>query len=511
MIASNRAGRSGTPALRILLEACISMRGIAMAACAAFCASFFPAGAACGQGSGEQGTVRKATVWFLDHSGFAVRTAKHFLVFDCRTDDPAPGGAKGLAAGVIDFSEIRDLQVVVFVSHGHGDHFNPALLRKWRKECPTAVFVMPKGLAGMSRGLAQDLGARLVEAESARIETVGGATFLPITATDDGLGYLVKVEGVALFHSGDHALWAKELTAAFEGEIGKVKEHGPVDIAFLALHSDHPNMDFVFRGAVWAADALKPAAVVPMHLFGKLGEGDKFAKIMKERNCHVPCVVPKARGQRFEFDSGVLRPAESGAEGKDWTAMLKAACKGDAAFLAQIQEAAGSAFPDPAFDEASWKEKRSVTEIPAGDSAQALSGPARFYVIDGGVFGIGSMPSTILTVGLREDGRACLIAVTIRRWEAAVHLAGFLKPVTSESEAVQAAALAARLIVYCKRCNLNVRVDPAKCSAAAGDAGGFVVSIPAEASSSKSRETAKVVFAKDGKLADVEFEPCRHR
>lgn len=70
----------------------------------------------------------EAVVWYLYHSGWAIRTASHLLIFDY-----APsfrGGTPGdLEDGWISPEQIGDLRVVAFISHAPSDHFDPSILR----------------------------------------------------------------------------------------------------------------------------------------------------------------------------------------------------------------------------------------------------------------------------------------------------------------------------------------------------------------------------------------------
>ncbi|MCL2126135.1 MAG: MBL fold metallo-hydrolase, partial [Oscillospiraceae bacterium] len=56
---------------------------------------------------------------YLYHSGFAVQTPKHFLIFDYWKQRPK---GKGLESGVVDPSALSGQDVIVFASHNHGDH-----------------------------------------------------------------------------------------------------------------------------------------------------------------------------------------------------------------------------------------------------------------------------------------------------------------------------------------------------------------------------------------------------
>ena len=69
---------------------------------------------------------------YLFHSGFAVETGAHLLIFDYYKDTPRGGK---LADGVIDPAEVSGRDVVVFASHSHGDHYSPVIFG-WRGTLP---------------------------------------------------------------------------------------------------------------------------------------------------------------------------------------------------------------------------------------------------------------------------------------------------------------------------------------------------------------------------------------
>jgi L-ascorbate metabolism protein UlaG (beta-lactamase superfamily) len=71
----------------------------------------------------------EAYIWYLGHTGWAVKTKNHLLIFDYvwvpRSSDIPENPS--LSDGYIDPAEIKDCSVFVFVSHSHGDHFDPAI------------------------------------------------------------------------------------------------------------------------------------------------------------------------------------------------------------------------------------------------------------------------------------------------------------------------------------------------------------------------------------------------
>jgi hypothetical protein len=62
----------------------------------------------------------EARIWYLAHAGWLVRTSEHCLVFDYT--GPAAGGS--LDTGGLSPEVLAGCRTVMFVSHGHPDHFD---------------------------------------------------------------------------------------------------------------------------------------------------------------------------------------------------------------------------------------------------------------------------------------------------------------------------------------------------------------------------------------------------
>ena len=84
------------------------------------------------------GLVQRSRIWYLYHSGFAVKTAEHLLIFDYWKERPK---GKGLDSGVVDPSALTDENVIVFASHAHGDHYNRRIL-SWGETIPNLRVVL---------------------------------------------------------------------------------------------------------------------------------------------------------------------------------------------------------------------------------------------------------------------------------------------------------------------------------------------------------------------------------
>ena len=83
------------------------------------------------------------SIRYLYHSGFAVETASHLFIFDYYLDTPRGCGPD---QGVVSPSMLQGRDVVVFVSHSHGDHYNPAIFQ-WRKGNPQIRYILADEIA----------------------------------------------------------------------------------------------------------------------------------------------------------------------------------------------------------------------------------------------------------------------------------------------------------------------------------------------------------------------------
>ena len=83
----------------------------------------------------------QAMLWHLFHSGFAVRTANHLLIFDYWPANKTKEKKPGLAHGRIDPEELADQNVVVFISHEHHDHWYRKSL-EWQRGVKNIHYVV---------------------------------------------------------------------------------------------------------------------------------------------------------------------------------------------------------------------------------------------------------------------------------------------------------------------------------------------------------------------------------
>lgn len=241
----------------------------------------------------------EAQIWYLKHSGWAIRTKSAFLVFDYWDDDPPPDEML-LANGHIRPEELKGLPVYVFASHEHGDHFDPQIL-EWRKTIPNITYVFgfePPAAEGIVV-----LGPRVRK-------TIGPLAITTIKANDAGVGFAVQVDGLTIFHAGDHS----------NNKVERADNDFFPEIDFLARKGIRPDIAFFLnmygcgstnpeafqKGIFYAVDRLQIKAVLPMHgadrewVYGNLAEG-----VAKNR-VRVQVGAASCPGDRFTYRRGAL-------------------------------------------------------------------------------------------------------------------------------------------------------------------------------------------------------------
>lgn len=137
-------------------------------------------------------------IWYLDHSAIAVETNNHLLLFDLFGKTLQPPKEMGLAQGFVNPDELRDKDVVIFVSHEHPDHFDPAIF-SLRDRLKRVRFVLPEEFDEIYQG---DLFA--APNQTYRLPDMTVTTF---ESTDIGLAYLVEVDDKRIYHAGDLNWW----------------------------------------------------------------------------------------------------------------------------------------------------------------------------------------------------------------------------------------------------------------------------------------------------------------
>lgn len=213
----------------------------------------------------------EADIWWLGQSGFVVKTMHALLHFD-----PYLSDSLTRKYATTDNPHIRMMEIpvqpaligharYVFASHTHTDHFDAETLAPMLAASSAARLILPAAIRQRVTeiGLAADRALPMRGEDTITVEGDGGAavriTAIPsahpgLDHTDDHgypfLGFVVQVDDVTIYHSGDTVLY-DDLAARLA--------HFPIDIAFLPINGSKARLKDKIAPNMSAADAVNLA------------------------------------------------------------------------------------------------------------------------------------------------------------------------------------------------------------------------------------------------------------
>jgi L-ascorbate metabolism protein UlaG (beta-lactamase superfamily) len=237
----------------------------------------------------------EAVVWYLNHSGWAVKTSNHLLVFDYwqRMSDP---DHPCLDNGHINPGEITGNRVMVFASHSHMDHFMQSVF-SWKNQISDIQYVL-----GFNATVNGDY--TYIPAHGEKV--IDGVRIKTISSTDSGEGFMVEADGVTIFHPGDHASKYEENDTAFYNEIDFLASScHDIDIAFIPVTGcGFDNKTALEKGNDYIVGKFIPRVVLPMHGSGNEKTFKEYAD-RKNKDLKSPIYLSaQFRGDRFFVTAG---------------------------------------------------------------------------------------------------------------------------------------------------------------------------------------------------------------
>jgi L-ascorbate metabolism protein UlaG (beta-lactamase superfamily) len=130
-----------------------------------------------------------------------------------------------------------------------------------------------------------------------------------IAANDAGVGFFIEVDGITLYHAGDHAGWAEGEKQGYLDEIDYLANiASEIDLAFLNITGCHAHdPDALREGTYYTLEKLGPKAVVPTHASTREYRYFEAAERAAEDGITTAYACPKCRGDRFLYSEGKIR------------------------------------------------------------------------------------------------------------------------------------------------------------------------------------------------------------
>ncbi|MBU3180243.1 MBL fold metallo-hydrolase [Clostridium psychrophilum] len=238
----------------------------------------------------------EAKIYYIFHSGFAIKTKNHFLIFDYYKE-PANNNKKSLILSPENIKQMENMYV--FSSHSHEDHFNPKIL-EWEKYNSNIQYILSSDIK------IDENKPNYCFIEEGKKELINDVYIKAYGSTDIGISFLVKVDGLTIFHAGDLNWWhwkedsLEEQSLAeseFKDKVKKLKEEKSIDIAFFPV--DPRLEEFYYIGGEYFAKEIHPKILIPMHFGNDVYIAKEFASRVK--NINVNAVEINCNGQEIEY------------------------------------------------------------------------------------------------------------------------------------------------------------------------------------------------------------------
>jgi len=213
-------------------------------------------------------------ITYIGHSGFLIEWEASYWLFDYyKGTKPEMDSSK---------------KIFVFVSHSHGDHYNPEIFKLYHKY-QNIVYLLSSDIIVEKEklrkfGITDLLSDRIISVEPSstyelQVDSFAGTKNIIILktlkSTDSGVAFLLHYKGKTIYHAGDLNLWVwkgetqeynDNMTAMFNKEVNILKGI-PIDVAFVPL--DPRQEEWYSLGVNKLLSITKVSYLFPMHFWEK--------------------------------------------------------------------------------------------------------------------------------------------------------------------------------------------------------------------------------------------------
>lgn len=196
-------------------------------------------------------------IQYLYHSGFLVKEGSRAYVFDYYPE----GEKSGL--DILMPEQFLGLELTVFVSHSHYDHFTRELF-SWKGRVPYIRYAVSSDVPVTG-------GESVLKIGPGEKRAFSGMEITALKSTDEGVAFLVDTGTSILYHAGDLNWWRwngeseeynRKMGQDYKSQVDLLKEV-EIDAAFLPL--DPRLEENYLLGIDYFCRTVKAKTVFPMH------------------------------------------------------------------------------------------------------------------------------------------------------------------------------------------------------------------------------------------------------
>jgi len=220
-------------------------------------------------------------VWWLGQSGYAFKTTHATWFIDLYLSDHltqkyahTPQPHIRMTQAPLHATHLSDEARLVFATHKHSDHLDPATIPHILHANSQSRLVLPQACLTYAIEQLRLPPEQLIPTRGDETLTIHGLTVHVIPSAHPHLGYseaegytfvgyLFEIDGITLYHSGD--------TVLYEGLADRLRPYA-VDLAFLPINGTTPHLQALnvppnmnMNEAIQLATAVDVACLVPCH------------------------------------------------------------------------------------------------------------------------------------------------------------------------------------------------------------------------------------------------------
>ncbi|MGL4254158.1 MAG: MBL fold metallo-hydrolase [Fusobacteriaceae bacterium] len=212
--------------------------------------------------------MKREKITYIFNSGFIYEDSKNVFIFDFYRDSSRN---ENIVQNYL--NEVsKDKKIVVFVSHGHHDHYSKDIF-KWRELRENITYVISNDVTEAYDF--RDERTKFIGRDES-IFIYSGVTVHSFGSTDIGVSFLIDTGDKILFHGGDLNWWdwgdedneeeSAFMEKSYKSIVKDIKTYLKSKTLNLAFFPVDPRLEErAYKGALYFIDEIAPEKIVPMH------------------------------------------------------------------------------------------------------------------------------------------------------------------------------------------------------------------------------------------------------